>query len=116
HREHLDTDVFRARGGEEAPRLAAVEDEVAVGEVVHDRRAGLARVSDRVLERAVASGDGARVRRVVQVDGRDLVARGEREGGLPVRTRVERHRLEPGPRKRRAGRVVRVPRIGQYDG
>jgi hypothetical protein len=116
HREHLDADLLRAGRGEEALRLAAVEDEVAIGEVVHDRGIGLLRVRDRGLERPIACDDGARVRGVVQVDGCDLVSRRAREVGLPVRTGVERYGLEPSPGERWPGGVVRIPRIRQHNG
>ena len=66
--EELDADLARARLREEAPRAAAVEDEVAVGEVVQDGGSRLLRERDRLGEDAVGRGGRDRVRRVVEVD------------------------------------------------
>src|SRR2546423_1149395 len=60
HREHLDADLLRLRSGKKAPRRAAVEEQVRVGEVVDDGSVQLARVLDRALEGAVADDGGTR--------------------------------------------------------
>ena len=112
HREHLDADLLRAVVGEEALRRAAVEDEVAVGEVVDDRRAVPLGPGDRGREDAGRRSDRAGVRREVEVGG----ARGARR--VEVRCpagRFERQRAELGARERDTRRVVRVARVGQQD-
>ena len=95
--------------------LAPVEDEVAVGKVVHDRRAGGLRVGDRLLEGPVRRGDGSRVGRVVEVDGGDVLGGSLREVGRPAVPRIERDVGDVSPGERRPGRVVRVVRVGQHD-
>ena len=61
-----------------------------------DDGAGLVRVGDRVGEDAVRARDRARVGRVVQVDGGDVVGRGG-EVGRPAGRLVERQRHELAP-------------------
>jgi hypothetical protein len=102
HREHLDAELLRAARREEAPRRAAVEDEVAVGEVVHDRGVGLAREREGVLERAGRRRDRTRVRRVVEVERGDVLARRAREVWAPAVLAVERHVPDPRACERRA--------------
>ena len=115
HREHLDADLLRARLGEEALRPVPVEDDVAVGEVVDDRGAGLLRVRDRRREGALGHADRARVRGVVQEDAGDVVARRGGEVGRPARVAVERHVAGASRRERGPGRVIRVVRIREDD-
>src|SRR5438093_1257579 len=116
HREHLDPDLLRARGGEEAARLAPVEDEVAVGEVVHDGGSGLVRVLDGLLEGAVGHRDRAGVARVVEVDRGDVLDRRSRKVRSPCARGSQRQETGPSPRERRRGGVIRVIRIRQNDG
>ncbi len=65
-REELDADVLRARHLQEARRLVAVEDEVGVGEVVHDQQLVLARELDDALEEGEVDDLGGRVVREVE--------------------------------------------------
>ena len=112
-REHLDADLARAVLGEEALGSAAVEDQVAVREVVDDRRARLARELDGLGEHAGRSRDGGRVRRVVEVDGGDPLAR--RAGPVGPAVLAERERDPLGARQRDRRVVVGVAGIGQQD-
>ena len=61
--EQLDADVARAVHREKALRAPAVEDEIAVGEVVQHPRARAVGPRDRLFEHAVGDGMPRRVRR-----------------------------------------------------
>ena len=115
HREHLDADLLRARLGEKRLRRAPVEDEVAVGEVVDDRRAGVVRVGDREREGPGRRADRAGVGGVVQEDGGDVLAGRLAEVGPPAGAAVERHVAGLSRRERRPGGVVGVVGVGQHD-
>ena len=69
------------------------------------------RPGDGVLEDAVGHTDGAGIRGIVEIQR----CRGWRGGevGRPAPLGTKRHRLEARSRERRAGRVVRVVRVGQ---
>src|SRR5207253_1868406 len=82
HRKELDPDLAGAGLGEKAARRPAVEDEVAVREVVDDRRAGLVRERDGFGERPVGDARCGRVARIVEEDRGDVVARREVEAWL----------------------------------
>ena len=112
-REHLDADLACAVLGEEALGPAAVEDEVGVGEVVHDRRARLVRELDRLGEDAGRSRDGGRVRGIVEVDRGDAFPRRARPVGAAVLAERERDPLGARQCDRRV--VVGVAGIGQQD-
>ena len=86
HGEELDADLPRARLGEEAPRLEAVEHEIGVGEVVDDDGTGLRRVGDGLGEDARRGRGRARVRGIVEVEGGDAVPRDieARSGAKPA--------------------------------
>ena len=105
HREELDPDLLRAGRGEEALRRAPVEDEVAVGEVVDDVGAVVARPPG---EDAFRRDDGAGVRGVVQVERTSRCARELRPG------RRERPSVASASATR--GEVVRVAGVGEQDG
>ena len=109
-REELDADLLRTRLGEEARRPPPVEDEVAVGEVVQYDRSGALRVGDRLRECPLGHRGRDRVRRVVQIDRRDVVGR-----SVEVRPRLDRQRLEPRARQRDGGEVVRIAGVGEED-
>jgi hypothetical protein len=104
-----------ARGGEEALRVAPVEDEIAVSEVVDDRGAGGLGVGDGVLEGTFGHGDGSRVRWEVQIDGGDVLRGRLSEVGRPAVPGIERHVGGVRPGERRPGWVVRVVRIGEHN-
>ena len=112
-REHLDADLARAVDGEEALGAAPVEDEVAVGEVVDDRRSGLVRELDRLGEHTGWGRDGGGVRGVVEVDGGDVVPR--RTGPVGAAVRGERQRDPLGAGQRDGGVVVGIAGIRQQD-
>ena len=114
HRVELDADLLRARHGEEAVRLAAVEDEVRVRQVVDDHRPGLLGPVDGLVEDTGRRADRAGVRRVVEVQRRRLA----RKRGEVGRVRIGR--VQPGPLdacagERYAGVVVGVAGIGEHD-
>jgi hypothetical protein len=116
HGEHLDADFFGAPGGEEALGPAPVEDEVGVGEVVHDGGAGLLGEADGVGEDALRRDRRARIRGVVEVEGGDVLPGRGSEVGREARVRIERDAKLLRARERNARAVVRVAGIGKEDG
>jgi hypothetical protein len=115
HREHLDAHLLRTRLGKEARRAAAVEDQVAVREVVDDDGSRLLGETNGVTEDARRRRDRARIRRVVQVHRGAIPPVGALEIGRPAGRRVERQMREPGASQRHARGVVGIPGIREQD-
>src|SRR5207253_4199174 len=81
HAEELNADLAGALDDEEALRPPALEDEVAVGEVVENDRSGALRPLHGLSEDAGRRSLGGRVSRIVEVQrrgGLDRVEAGER--------------------------------------
>ena len=112
HREELDPRFAGALGREEARGSAAVEDEVAVGEVVEHPRARALRPVDRFRIDALGHTRGHRVGRVVQVERRGVVRR-RRPVGPSVR--LERQPGESRTGERDGGEIVGIAGIGKHD-
>ena len=113
HRPQLDPGLLRSRHRQKALGAATVEDEIAVGGVVDDRRAGAVRVGHGRFEDARRGADGARVRGEVEEER----GRGRRLGevGLPARRRIERDGRQLGPGESDPGGVVGVVGVRQQD-
>ena len=112
HGEQLEPDLARAVLREEAGRPAAVEDEVAVGEVVQQPRARVLRPLDRFGEDARRRGGRGRVGRVVEIERGRL-----RRRRVPVRpaVREQRQRHVRGRGERDGRAVVRVAGIREHE-
>ena len=116
HAVELDADPTGARLGEEARGSPAVEDQVAVREVMDDGRSGARGVLDGVTERLGRRAHRTGVGRIVEIDGGDAVPRGAVEVGCPSVSGVERQRNDVGAGKRGARGVVGVARIREQKG
>ena len=106
------TATSRAPGvGEDALRLATVEDEVAVGEVVDEDGAGPIRERNRLGEDTRRRGDPTGIRRVVEEDERRRPRAQSVERGAEAFERVERERHPMRAGKLDPGGVVGVAGI-----
>ena len=91
-------------------RLPAVVDQVHVRGVVHDRAAAALRPANGGLEGPRRGADGARVRRIVEVERSRVAVRRRDPAPSPARAAA---RADRRARERRARRVIGVVRVGE---